>query len=50
MESEDALFKNVDEYMMRFLLDYEMAHVAYYLPPKPSRRNAKKGANYRRGR
>lgn len=47
MEGEDALYKNVDEYMMRFYLEYEMAHITYYLPPKPSRRNAKKGRSYR---
>ncbi|TID26676.1 SNF2-related protein [Venturia nashicola] len=47
MEGEDALYKNVDEYMMRFYLEYEMAHITYYLPPKPSRRNAKKARSYR---
>ncbi|RDI86329.1 hypothetical protein Vi05172_g3871 [Venturia inaequalis] len=47
MEGEDAMYKNVDEYMMRYYLEYEMAHITYYLPPKPSRRNAKKGRSYR---
>jgi helicase SWR1 len=47
MEGEDALYKNVDEYMMRYLLDYELKHVKYYTPPK-QRKPAKKGSGFRR--